>query len=72
MRDERITVPIEISASDIKMLDEVLNETDDSRVSIFIEEILRKTDETTERMGETALHIKSVNPFSQKHKEINK
>lgn len=67
MNEEKIIVPIEISARSIKMLEEVLNETDNSELSIFIEEILKKTDETTEKIGDIANKIKCANPYSQKH-----
>lgn len=60
----KITIPLELSVKDIKMLSTELNDMDSSELSIFIEEILKSADRTAENMGETARILNSVNPYS--------
>lgn len=67
MTAEKLSVSIDLSADDIKLLAQELNDTESSELGILIEEILKKTDEAAEKIGATANRIKSVNPFSQKH-----
>ena len=67
MTDERLSVSIDLSVDDVKMLAQELNDTESSELSLFIEKILKITDETAGKIGETANRIKSVNPFSQKY-----
>ncbi|MBQ9282282.1 MAG: hypothetical protein IJ207_08810 [Treponema sp.] len=62
--EAKITIPLKLSVKDIKMLSSELNDTDNSELSIFIEEILKSADRTARKMGETARNMNSANPYS--------
>lgn len=69
MSSLKITVPVELTASDVKMLSQELNDTDNSEMSVFIEELLKRTDKVTEDFMNVADEIRRQNPFSQCHME---
>jgi len=60
----KITVPLELSVYDIKMLTQEMNDTENSDMSIFIENLLKEADKVTQKLNETAQKVRNVNPFS--------
>ena len=64
--NEKITIPLEMDAKKVKLLATELNDSQDSELSIFMEDILRKVNDETLKLEETAIQIMKENPFSQK------
>ena len=69
--NEIITVPIQINTQIIRMLVSELNETQNSEMSVFIEEVLREADKVSLKLYETTNQIMKENPFSQKNIKRN-
>lgn len=65
--NEKIIIPIELDVEKVKMLVSELNNIESSEMSIFIEDILRKTNDVSLKMRDVMKDIMKENPFSQKY-----
>ncbi len=65
MDNEKVVIPLEMDAKTVKMLAFELNAMQSSELSIFIEEVLNKTNEVTSKMRSSINRIMEENPFSQ-------
>ena len=65
MDNEKVVIPLEMDAKTVKMLAFELNPMQSSELSIFIEEVLNKTNEVTSKMCSSINKIMEENPFSQ-------
>ena len=65
MDNEKVVIPLEMDAKTVKMLAFELNAMQSSELSIFIEEVLNKTNEVTSKMCSSINKIMEENPFSQ-------
>ncbi|MBQ9622559.1 MAG: hypothetical protein IJR39_04380 [Treponema sp.] len=72
MKDEKLTVPLELSAEDIRLIADESENTESPELGDFLGGILKKADETVQKMGDTIKKMNEANPFAKQHKEAKK
>lgn len=72
MSDEKITVRLELSADDIRMIADESESAESAELEAFLGGILRQADEASLRMGDAIRKMNEANPYSRQHKEAGK
>ncbi|MBD5448059.1 MAG: hypothetical protein HDR32_10095 [Treponema sp.] len=72
MRDEKITVPLELSADDIRMIADESENAENMEFGAFLGKILKQADEAVHNMGNVIRKINEANPYSKQHKETDR
>lgn len=65
--DEQIIVPIELDVRKVRMLVSFINSTDSEDMEMFVEEILRKTNDISIKIKKQANEFLKENPFSSEY-----
>lgn len=60
-----VTIPITLSALDVKIIVNELEELESSTLTTFLQDILKKVEDETVRQIEGCKKIRSVNPYSK-------
>lgn len=70
MKNERITIPLGLSADEIAMIADEAENTETPEFGEFLGKILRQADEAAHEMGDTIQKINAANPYSRQHTEV--